>query len=131
MKNVLKNALEKSRIKSIWLFCLLSLLVGGINGFLGTGGGIILVYMLKALTDNDEKDSFALTLCAIIPMSVVSLFAYAGKGSVDTELIREISIPAIVGGALGALLTDKIKTQYLSILFSVLVVYSGARMVMG
>ena len=89
------------------------------------------MYMLKALTDNDEKDSFALTLCAIIPMSVVSLFAYAGKGSVDAELIREISIPAIVGGALGALLTDKIKTQYLSILFSVLVVYSGARMVMG
>lgn len=126
----MKNIADRAGIRHIVLFCLLSLLAGGINGFLGTGGGIILVYMLGAFTDNDKKDSFATTLCAVIPMSIISLFAYSKGGNIDTDMIKMLVTPAIVGGALGALITDKIKTKYLSVAFSALVIYSGVCMVM-
>ena len=125
----MKNQLKKSGIRNLPLFCALSFLAGGINGFLGTGGGIVLIYILSALTENDKKDNFATTLCATVPMSVVSLFAYSKGGNIDTELVRLVALPAIIGGMLGALLTDKIKTQYLTICFSALVVYSGIQMV--
>lgn len=107
----------------------LALIAGGVNGFLGTGGGIILVYALGALTKNDKKDNFATTLCATVPMSLVSLISYANNGNIDTSLTKTLVFPAIIGGVVGALLTDKIKTKYLSILFALLVIYSGACMV--
>ncbi|MBQ2809577.1 MAG: sulfite exporter TauE/SafE family protein [Clostridia bacterium] len=120
---------QKLKIKNITLFCVLSFVAGGINGFLGTGGGIILVYMLGALTENDKKDSFASTLCATIPMSIVSITEYARASAIDLSLARSLAIPAIVGGALGAFLTDKIKAKYLTLCFSLLVIYSGICMV--
>ncbi len=126
----MKINFEKFGIKKPFLFCLLSFLAGGINGFLGTGGGIVLVYMLSALTDNDKKDNFVTTLCAIIPMSVVSLFAYIKNGNIDTGMTKMLIVPAIIGGMIGAFLTDKIKTKYLSFFFSALVIYSGICMVM-
>ena len=120
---------EKSKIKKIPLFCALSLLAGAINGFLGTGGGIILIYMLGALTENDKKDSFATTLCATIPMSLVSIMEYARAQAIDVSFVRTLAVPGILGGVLGAFLTDKIKTKYLTLCFSALVIYSGVCMV--
>ncbi|MBO5375089.1 MAG: sulfite exporter TauE/SafE family protein [Clostridia bacterium] len=122
--------LKKSGKGSVLLFCLLSFVAGGINGFLGTGGGIIFVYMLSLLTKNDKKDNFATTLCAVIPISIISLFAYSKGGNIDTDMIKTLIPSAILGGALGGFLTDKIKTKYLSICFSALVIYSGVCMVM-
>ena len=122
--------LKKSGKWSVFLFCALSFVAGGINGFLGTGGGIIFVYMLSLLTKNDKKDNFATTLCAVIPISIISLFAYAKGENIDTGMIKMLVPSAILGGALGAFLTDKIRTKYLSICFSALVIYSGACMVM-
>jgi len=120
---------NKEKTGKLVLLGALSLLAGGVNGFLGTGGEIILIYALGALTDNDKKDNFATTLCATIPMSIVSLFSYANNGNIDTALTKTLVLPAIIGGALGAFLTDKIKTKYLSLFFALLVIYSGICMV--
>ena len=120
---------RKNNISKMALLALFSLLAGAINGFLGTGGGIVLVYALGAITDNDKKDNFATTLCAIIPMSLVSLISYGNSGNIDTSLVKTLIFPAVIGGALGALLTDKIRTKYLSLFFALLVMYSGICMV--
>ena len=120
---------RKNNISKMALLALFSLLAGAINGFLGTGGGIVLVYALGAITDNDKKDNFAITLCAIIPMSLVSLISYGNSGNIDTSLVKTLIFPAVIGGALGALLTDKIRTKYLSLFFALLVMYSGICMV--
>ena len=120
---------EKTNIRNIPLFCTLAFLAGAVNGFLGTGGGILLIYMLGALTDNDKKDSFATTLCATIPVSLISIMEYSRANAIDVSMVRALAVPGILGGALGAFLTDKIKTKYLTVCFSLLVIYSGICMV--
>ena len=109
--------------------CALSFLAGGMNGFLGTGGGIVFIYMLDALTDVEKKDAFATTICAVIPISIISAISYGKSGNIDTSLLKSLAIWAIIGGCVGAFLTDKIKTRYLNIAFSALVIYSGINMV--
>lgn len=121
--------IKKNKILRAVLFCVLSFVAGGVNGFLGTGGGIIFVYMLGALTDNDKKDNFATTLCATIPISVISAIEYGKSGNIDTDMAKMLVLPALIGGALGALLTDKLKTRFLTVVFSGLVIYSGICMV--
>ena len=113
------------------VFSALSFLAGGINGFLGTGGGIIFVYALSLITDNEKKDNFAQTLCATIPISLIALFNYTRAGAVDYELIKQIWLPCAIGGILGAFLVERLQLSWLKGIFAILVIYSGTCMIFG
>ena len=117
-----------SKIASLCLFCLLSFVAGGVNGLLGTGGGIIIVYMLRALCKNNTKDNFATSLCITLPLSLFALVAYLKNGSVDFSLAGQAALPVALGGFFGAFLTSRLKTEWLSAIFGVMVSYSGIRM---
>ena len=112
------------------LFCTLSFLAGGINGFLGTGGGIIFIYTLSNLTKNEQKDNFPTTLCATIPISLIALISYARNGNVDFDFAKGLIIPCALGGLLGAILVDKLKVKWLNTIFALLVIYSGTCMIL-
>jgi uncharacterized membrane protein YfcA len=122
---------KKENLKQYLVLPAISLLAGGINGFLGTGAGIVLVYLLNYLNrDRDEtKNNFAMTIVLVLPMSAISLFFYVRGGNVDYELIRLSIIPAVLGGILGGYLMDKINRKLLGLIFAVLVIYSGFQMV--
>jgi uncharacterized membrane protein YfcA len=124
------NLIDKNKIAVTLLFCIGSFLAGGLNGFIGTGGGILFVFLLSLLTKNDKRDSFAITLCATVPISLVGLFAYYRAGAIDSYALPYISIPASLGGFLGAFLVDKLKVKWLNLLFSILIIYSGVNMIL-
>ena len=112
------------------IFSALSFLAGGVNGFLGTGGGILMVYTLSKLTENDKKVNFSTTLFATVLISLVTVFRYSREGVVDFSLSRELFLPCVSGGALGALLLDKLNAQWLNAIFAILVIYSGTCMIL-
>ena len=102
------------------------ILAGFINGLLGAGGGIIIVFVLsKLLKEGDSRDVFANALCIMLPLSVVSCIVYVSKGSVSLDGFAPFIAPALVGGLLGALLLCKINTVFLKKLFAILVAVSG------
>ena len=103
---------------------------GGINGFLGTGGGIIFILMLTYLTKNDARDNYATSLCATLFISFLGLFAYLKSSNIDFAIIGQVGLPAILGGIIGALLVDKINARYLNIIFAGLIIYSGFNMLL-
>ncbi len=119
--------LKNFKIKglNIALFFLLSFIAGGINGFLGTGGGIIFIFMLSFLTKNDSKDNYATSLCATLIISSFGLISYLRGSCVDFSMIGQVILPAILGGIIGALLVDKMKVKYLNLIFALLIIYSG------
>ena len=116
---------EANKRRSFIIFSLLSLLAGGINGFLGTGGGIVFIMMLSSLTKNRYKDNFATSLCATLIISLSGLFVYVRKGNVDFNILAQIGAFSLLGGAIGALLVDRIKAKYINLIFSSLIIYSG------
>ena len=122
------NLKSEHKIPAFILFALGSFIAGGVNGFLGTGGGILFVFLLNFLTDNEKKDSFATTLCATIPISIVGLLAYYRAGAIDFDLSLSLSLPCALGGLLGAFLVDRLKVKWLSVAFSIMIIYSGINM---
>ena len=115
----------KTKHLSLVLFFLLSFVAGGINGFLGTGGGIIFILMLSLLTENQAKDNYATSLCAVLIISAFGVVTYARRSYVDFSMIAQVALPAVLGGIVGALLVDKIKVKYLNAAFALLIIYSG------
>ena len=108
---------------------LLGGLAGFINGFFGTGGGIVL--LLRALygrEEADRRDAFAGTLAVTVVLSAVSGVVYAVRGQLGTGIPFRYCLPALAGGALGARLLDRCPSAWLSRLFAVFVTVAGAVM---
>lgn len=112
----------------LWLLALFGLLAGTVNGLLGAGGGIIIVFALnKILGDRalDKNGAFATALCIMLPISVLSVLIYSSRGHVSMEGFGVFIIPALLGGAVGGLLLGKLKTAFLKKLFAGLIIVSG------
>ena len=114
-----------SKLFSAVVFSTLAFLAGGLNGFVGTGGGILLVFALGGVLGVDKKDSFATSLCITVPVSLVALFNYFKTDSIDFSLASEICLPTLLGGFVGAVLVDKLKLPWLNGIFGILIIYSG------
>ena len=98
------NLRKEGQFIFAFLFALLSFLGGALNGFLGTGGGILILLTLNKLTKNEKRDNFVTCALAVIPISLIGSLAYFRVGSVDISTLSRSYLPAIIGGVLGAFL---------------------------
>ena len=108
------------------------LAAGLVNGLLGAGGGILIVFGLTPLLGRDaesRRDIFANALCVMLPVSVVSLINYTAAGHLPQADFAPILIPCVIGGLAGALLLDRVNTTALQRLFALIVIWSGAAMI--
>ena len=101
---------------------------GLVNGLLGAGGGILIVYAMTAAlhgSDSDPRDLYANALCVMLPISAFSCVRYAMAGNLPVADFSVYVLPAIAGGLLGGFLLEKIRGSAVKKLFAVLVIYSG------
>ena len=123
------NLSAKPRIPLPLLFAFTGAAAGAVNGLLGTGGGIILFFVLTKIYANSPeystKDVFAMTYAASALMSVASVFFYLRRGSFSIADATPFILPAVAGGALGAFLLGKFNAGTFKKLFAALVVWAG------
>ena len=116
----------------VTLIALTGFASGIINGVFGTGGGIVLVFLLAKLMKEEKgyspRDAFATVILTVLPMSLLSAYMYIKEGSVSIKAAYEYLPAASLGGVTGALLLDKINLKFLKKLFALLVVYAGIKM---
>ena len=107
---------------------------GVINGLFGTGGGILIVFLFSRIyakpKEYSKKDCFSMTIAVTLAFSAVSLFGYLKNGSMDTEQLTPIFLPAFLGGIAGAFLLDKINVRILRKIFAGLVIYAGVLLIL-
>lgn len=105
---------------------------GFVNGLLGAGGGIIMVYAFSSVYDKDDdgvKDAFASTVAAILPISVVSALTYTFSGAAQLSLLPRYILPAAAGGLLGARFMGTISAAWLKRIFALTVIYAGINLI--
>jgi len=121
------------KIKNISL-ALIACAAGLVNSLIGAGGGILLSLTLPALADEvfpERRDAYINSQAAMIPGCALSCIIYSMRGMLNTVGFSLFAIPAAAGGAIGSLLLSKIKSGTIQIIFAVLVIWSGIRMLVG
>lgn len=120
---------KQPKINTFWLICA-GLLIGAINGFWGGGGGMICVPMLVNVLKLPEKKGHATTLLIMLPLCIASFLIYLFKGGVDVSMAINVGVGFVAGGVLGALLLKKMSNIVLKLVFSVIIIIGGVKLIL-
>jgi uncharacterized protein len=95
-------------------------LLGGLmSGLLGIGGGTVMVPLLVLWNGRAQREAHAMSLAAIIPISLAAVIVYGGAGKVDFPDAAALTVGAIVGARLGARILAKAPERPLKAAFGV------------
>ena len=124
----MKTEIKKSFFMTLGLgVC--GILSGVINALIGTGGGIIITFVLSRLysenPDYSTKDVFSMVLLSVAIMSAGTSVIYLSSGMFDISDALVFLPSAAAGGAVGALLLDKLDSAIFKKLFALLVIWAG------
>lgn len=115
--------------KGIFLLTVIGISAGVISGFLGSGGGMILVPIFSHFLKLDEVKARATTIFCIAFMVLASSVFYINQNSIDFGLGWKCAIGGIIGGFIGSKLLMKLQSKYLELIFIVFLIYSGIKMI--
>jgi uncharacterized membrane protein YfcA len=90
---------------------------GVLSGLLGVGGGVIMVPLLVVWAGYGQRDAHAMSLGAIVPISVAGILTYGIAGRVDWTYALALAAGAVVGARIGAGLLARMDERVLKIVF--------------
>lgn len=103
-----------------------ALSAGFCGGFIGAGGGLIMLLTLRGLYGKNDKTAYCAALCSVLPMTALSAAIYIYKNGFDGVPLAAIVPAAAAGGVCGAFLMKKLRARTLTVLFSALALIGGA-----
>ena len=92
---------------------LLGILVGFITGFIGAGGGFIIVPVLIFFLRLNFKKAIGTSLCIIAINSLVGFAGNIGHQEINWILLLSISFACVLGIIIGSFLSDKVSSTKL------------------
>ena len=114
---------------SILLFTLIILIGSYFAGLLGSltglGGGFIIIPLLTLLLNVDIHYAIGASLVSVIATSSGSAAAYVKEGITNIRLGMFLEIATTCGAMAGAILAVYIPTNYIAILFGVILIFSA------
>jgi uncharacterized membrane protein YfcA len=90
---------------------------GLLSGLLGVGGGVIMVPLLVLRAGYRQRDAHAMSLGAIIPISLASVITYGAAGKVRLGYALALALGSVIGARVGAGLLARIRERQLKIVF--------------
>jgi uncharacterized membrane protein YfcA len=103
--------------------------VGGLlSGLLGVGGGVIMVPLLVLWAGYRQREAHAMSLGAIIPISVAGILTFGIAGEVRWLDAAALALGAVVGARLGAGLLARVEERPLKIAFGCFLVAAAIAM---
>lgn len=108
---------------------LFSLLAGFVSGFLGLGGGVVMVPVLRLVVGMPMHLAVSSSVFIMILTSISGSFIHKNLGNVRLEYGLPVALGVILGAQVGARLARKTPGKWLQVMFGLLLLSLGARMI--
>ncbi len=123
----------------IWVeYALTGLFAGFLAGYLGIGGGLVLVPVLSWMFSRDPATAgvavqmaVATSLATMLFSSMSSLLAHHRRGAILWPLVRQMLPGLLAGALLGSIIADTIGSHVLGNVFGVFALIVGLQMLRG
>jgi len=123
----------------MWIeYAMIGLLAGYLAGFLGIGGGFIIVPALTFLLLKDASTApwaihmaVATSLATMLVTSMSSLLAHHRRGAIRWPLVRSMTAGLMGGAIIGAMIADYLAGDALVRVFGLFAILAGLQLVLG
>ena len=118
--------------QTIFMLVSIGLFAGLLSGFVGVGGGIIIVpalVFLLGLTQHQAQGTSLFVL--MLPVVSFAVLNYWKSGNVKWEYGLVIAMTFIIGAFLGSKLSLKISPGLVQLIFGILMAYISFRMILS
>jgi uncharacterized membrane protein YfcA len=113
------------------------LLAGFLAGYLGIGGGLVLVPALTWLFSRDPATAgvavhmaVATSLATMLATSLSSIAAHQRRQAIAWPVVRRMVAGLLLGAVAGAWVADRLSTQHLGIVFGVFALVVGLQLML-
>jgi uncharacterized membrane protein YfcA len=108
---------EKKTQEKPFVLVTYGIFIGMVTGFLGAGGGFLLIPALVILMKLPMKEAVGTSLLIIALNSLIGFIGDFGRHPVDWKLLMLVTSIAIVGMFIGSYFNQKINSEKLKIAF--------------
>jgi uncharacterized membrane protein YfcA len=123
----------------MWIeYAMIGLLAGYLAGFLGIGGGFVVVPALTFLMLKDASTApwaihmaVATSLATMLVTSLSSLLAHHRKGAIRWPLVRSIAAGLMAGAILGAVIANLLQGDALVRIFGLFAIMAGLQLLLA
>lgn len=117
--------------KSVYVLKIIAIGIatGLCNGLFGAGGGMIVVPSMVHFLKVNEHDAHATAIAVILPLVIVSSFIYFKNGYIDLGKTLPVALGSVIGGVSGALLMNKIPSNWLRKIFALFMIAAALRLI--
>lgn len=120
---------------TILILVLIGLFAGVLSGFIGVGGGIIIVPALIYFLGLTQHQAQATSLTLMLPpLGVLAVYNYYQSGQLDKNLMIYAIIMAItfvVGSHFGSKISLKMSPLLVKFIFGIIMLYVSIRMIVS
>lgn len=113
----------------------IGLFAGILSGFVGIGGGIIIVPALVYILGYSQFQAQGISLSLMLPpVGVLAFYNYYQKGHIDKMSLTYAGIMAVLfiaGGFIGSKLALRIPENLVKLIFGVIMLYVAVKMIMS
>jgi uncharacterized membrane protein YfcA len=123
---------QKMTIQTIFILIIIGLLAGMVSGFIGIGGGVIIVPALvyfMGLTQHQAQGTSLLLM--LPPIGILAVMNYHKAGQLNWWYGGIIALAFIVGGYFGSKISLKLHPGVIKLSFGILMLYVAFKMVIS
>jgi len=110
---------------SLWIIFLIFLCTGFLSGFLGVGGGFIIMPALVYLIGLPTAVAVGTSLITVLFSGAYGCFTYALKGRVEILAAFFMLLGASIGAQVGSVAVKYVKGYGIRFLFSIMIIFAG------
>ncbi len=118
--------------QTLIILVLIGITAGILSGFIGIGGGIIivpgLIYLLGFTQIQAQGTSLALMLP---PIGILAFMHYYKAGNVDLKVAGVVAVTFVVGGFFGAKLAHKLDQNIVKIIFGAIMLLISIKLIVS
>lgn len=111
---------------------IIGLLAGVFSGFMGVGGGVIMIPLMIVLLGFSQHEAQGTSLAVLaIPVTFLAAYNYYGEGYVNWKFALIIGLSFVVGGYFGSKFAISINQALMKKIFSVILLIIAIKMFFG
>lgn len=117
-------------LQTIFLLILVGLAAGTMSGFVGIGGGVVIVPALIYLLGMTQHSAQGTSLLLMLPpIGILAVMNYWKAGELNLKYAGIIAVAFIVGGYFGSKIALKLSPALVKVIFGVLLLYISIKMI--